>query len=397
MVDSSATHNFITEAEARRLRLRWEKDLGRMKAVNSVALPIVGLVKQTMIKFGGWKCHVDFVVVKMDDFDVVLGIEFLLEHQVIPMPSTKCLVITGSFPIVVQEDIRQPNGFKMLSAIKLDKIPTHEEPLSTTILLGALGKLGETVPKDTLCVSEKCHGMMPNSWPKSLSMRRRTDHGIESPSKVKAPANNAYRTMPLELAVLQKQSKKLLEEDIQWGGNVECQAAFNGLKQATIEGSSLGVVDATKPPKVKAEQFNCMVKEYLHHFVDGRQKNWVQLLNVAQFGHSAQIDLLIKRNLFEIKGSRHYVLSLLIDGPYVGNNPQVHIVEKEWEQMADIARVCLEEASRSMEERVDQKRCSIELEWMAKLSINGATTSYDYLSTWNRKKIEESKKSLLIE
>ena len=104
MVDSGATHNFITETEARRLGLRWERDSGKMKAVNSIALPIVGLVKRTTIKLGGWRGPVDFVVVKMDDFDVVLGMEFLLEHQVIPMPSAKCLVITGSFPTVVQAE-----------------------------------------------------------------------------------------------------------------------------------------------------------------------------------------------------------------------------------------------------------------------------------------------------
>ncbi|KAA0058247.1 reverse transcriptase [Cucumis melo var. makuwa] len=122
----------------------------------------------------------------------------------------------------------------------------------------------------------------------------------------------------------------LKEEDIQWGGNLECQAIFNGLKQATIEGPSLGVADATKPPKVEAEQFN------------------------SQFSHSAQTDSLIKRSQFETKGSRHFVLPPLTYGPYVGNNPQVHRVEKKWDQMADIARVCLEEASRPMKERVDQ-------------------------------------------
>ncbi|KAA0061814.1 Asp_protease_2 domain-containing protein [Cucumis melo var. makuwa] len=106
MIDSGATHNFIIEVEARCLRLCWEKDSERMKAVNSVALPIVGLVKRTTIKLGGWKGPVDFVVVKMDDFDVVLGMEFLLEHQVIRMPSAKCLAITESFPTVVQADIR---------------------------------------------------------------------------------------------------------------------------------------------------------------------------------------------------------------------------------------------------------------------------------------------------
>ncbi|KAA0046345.1 uncharacterized protein E5676_scaffold426G00520 [Cucumis melo var. makuwa] len=86
MVDSGATHNFITEEEVRRLKLCWEKDSGRMKAVNSIALPIVGLVKQTMIKLRKWKGPVDFVVVKIDDFDVELGMEFLLKSYQCPQP-----------------------------------------------------------------------------------------------------------------------------------------------------------------------------------------------------------------------------------------------------------------------------------------------------------------------
>ncbi|KAA0062586.1 reverse transcriptase [Cucumis melo var. makuwa] len=159
------------------------------------------------------------------------------------------------------------------------------------------------------------------------------------------------------------------------------QAAFDGRKQTTIERPSLGVVDANKPLKVKAEQFNCMLEEYLYHFVDGRQRNWVQMLNVVQFDHDAQTDLLIRRSQFEIDDSRHVVFPPVIDGPYVGNNPQVHRVEKEWEQMADIARVYLEEASRPMEERVDQKQCPTKFEWM----------------TWNTKKIEKSRRSLLTE
>ncbi|TYK27741.1 RNA-directed DNA polymerase-like protein [Cucumis melo var. makuwa] len=52
-----------------------------MKVVNSIVLPLVRLVKQTMIKLRGWNSLVDFLVVKMDNFEVVLGIEFLLEHQ----------------------------------------------------------------------------------------------------------------------------------------------------------------------------------------------------------------------------------------------------------------------------------------------------------------------------
>ena len=83
MVDSGATHNFITVVETRRLSLNWKKNTRKMKVMNSTALPVIGLVKRTMIQLGGWSGPVDFVVVGMDDFDVVLGMEFLLEHQVI--------------------------------------------------------------------------------------------------------------------------------------------------------------------------------------------------------------------------------------------------------------------------------------------------------------------------
>ncbi|KAA0058239.1 uncharacterized protein E6C27_scaffold274G005640 [Cucumis melo var. makuwa] len=449
--------------EARRLRLRWEKDSGRMKVVNSVVLPIIGLVKQTMIKLEGWKGSVDFVVVKMDDFDVVLGMEFLLE-QVIPMPSARCLVITGSFPTVVQADIRQPNGFKMISAMQLDKNHAQEEPPSVKIPLGALGKMEETIPKDTLCVPEKgksayeeclshdatelsCtsktveeivrekHFTKSNIRPRHCRVKATKVEGLEATCVTglrayefpMAPFNLTNNAKGGKYCSMQRQKNvlghvmgfhqivvgkrkiaitldgripKSIKELRSYPGLADSNrqfAAFNGLKQATIEGPSLGVADTTKPPKVEAEQFNCMLKEYLHHFVDGRQKNWVQLLYVAQFGNSAQTDSLIKRSQFEIKDSRHSVLLPLTDGPYVGNNPQVHIVEKEWEQMPENTRVCLEEASRPMEERVDQKRCPIDFKWMTKLSIKDTTTSCDYLSTWNRKNIDELKKSLLTE
>ncbi|KAA0056159.1 Asp_protease domain-containing protein [Cucumis melo var. makuwa] len=88
-----------------------------MKALNSTILPIVGVAKRAMIKLEGWNGPADFVVAKMNDFDMVLGMEFLLEHQMILMPLAKCLVITEFAPTIVQTDIHQPNGLKMISAM----------------------------------------------------------------------------------------------------------------------------------------------------------------------------------------------------------------------------------------------------------------------------------------
>ncbi|KAL0549208.1 hypothetical protein IC582_013689 [Cucumis melo] len=210
MVDSGATHNFITEIEAKRLNLRWEKDAGRMKAVNSAALPIIGLVKRTMIRLGGWSGLVDFVVVKMDDFDVVLGMEFLLEHQVILMPLAKCLVITGPTPSVVQTDLRQPDGLKMISAMQLKKGLSRDEPTFMAIPLNSSENSGETVPTEIVRVLEKYRDVMPDSFPKSLPPRRMIDHEIELVPGTKPRAKNAYRMAPPELAELRKQLDELL-------------------------------------------------------------------------------------------------------------------------------------------------------------------------------------------
>ncbi|KAA0058256.1 gag-asp_proteas domain-containing protein [Cucumis melo var. makuwa] len=93
----------------------------------------------------------------MDDFDVVLEMEFLLEHQVIPMPSAKCLVITGSFSTIMQANIRQPNGFKVISAMQLDKSLIQEEPPFLAILLGTLEKTRGDSPQ----IHSMCPGEVP--------------------------------------------------------------------------------------------------------------------------------------------------------------------------------------------------------------------------------------------
>ncbi|KAA0051480.1 RNA-directed DNA polymerase-like protein [Cucumis melo var. makuwa] len=340
--------------------------------------------------------------------------------------------------------------------MQLDESRAQGEPPSVEILLGALEKPGETVPKDTLCVPEKCHGVMPSSWPKSSSRRRRTDHGIEPPSEAKAHAKNAYRMAPPELARLRKPSKMLwntgFSRSVQapYGAHVpalkrrdrspqqhidrrtqskltvrrkcplpmftrrgdyprgvkhlpksddrprQCRVRTTkakGLEKNCVTRHEayefpvvpLGLTDAkggkccsvqdqvSVPIHVGechqggssreedtqwSENLECRVAsmlEHLHHRADGRQENWVQLLKVTQFGYSAQTDSLIKRSLFEIEDKRHSVLPLIADAPCLGDRPQVHRVGEECEQMANIARVCLEEASRPMEERGDQK------------------------------------------
>lgn len=78
----------------------------------------------------------------MDDFDEVLGMKFLLEHKVIPIPLAKCLVITRCMPTIVHTKIKQSNEMEIISAFQLKKSVAHK----------AVGATKEMTPQDTLCI-----------------------------------------------------------------------------------------------------------------------------------------------------------------------------------------------------------------------------------------------------
>ncbi|KAE8699135.1 Flowering locus K-like proteiny domain [Hibiscus syriacus] len=101
LVDTGATDTFISPEEAMRCGLNVIKEEGQMKAVNSSAVAICGTAKNVKIKLGVWEGEVDFTISPMDDFDVVLGINFMISARVIPMPSTSCLMLLGEIPCVV--------------------------------------------------------------------------------------------------------------------------------------------------------------------------------------------------------------------------------------------------------------------------------------------------------
>ncbi|TYK01760.1 reverse transcriptase [Cucumis melo var. makuwa] len=111
---------------------------------------------------------------------------------------------------------------------------------------------------------------------------------------------------------------------------------------------------------VKLLSDSTALEEYLRHFVNARQKNWVQLLDVAQFYFNAQTSSSTGRSPFEIVSGRQPVLPHLIDHPFAGKNPQALNFTKEWKQTNDIARAYLEKTSKRMKKWADKKRRPLE-------------------------------------
>ncbi|KAH9625103.1 hypothetical protein KSS87_018092 [Heliosperma pusillum] len=78
LVDSGATHNYVALRVARDMDIRYTRtEVGELKAVNSSATPIYGVAHGVPLRLGKWKGKAKFMVVDIDDEDVVLGMEFI--------------------------------------------------------------------------------------------------------------------------------------------------------------------------------------------------------------------------------------------------------------------------------------------------------------------------------
>ena len=78
MLDSGATHNFVADWMVQMLGLRVSKCPSKIKIVNSEAKPVLGIAYGVKLKVGEWTGKVNFLVMELDDFDVILGDEFLV-------------------------------------------------------------------------------------------------------------------------------------------------------------------------------------------------------------------------------------------------------------------------------------------------------------------------------
>uniref|UniRef100_A0A2C9WGC9 Aspartic peptidase DDI1-type domain-containing protein n=1 Tax=Manihot esculenta TaxID=3983 RepID=A0A2C9WGC9_MANES len=101
LIDTGATDNFVADSVATRFKLRVQVEKGKIKAVNSEALNTVGVAHAVSCEMGPWKGELTFTVTPLDDFDVVIGMDFLKKARAVPVPAANCLLLMGDKPYVV--------------------------------------------------------------------------------------------------------------------------------------------------------------------------------------------------------------------------------------------------------------------------------------------------------
>ena len=112
LVDNDATHNFVATREASMLGLKLEKDTSRIKAVNSKAQKIQGVAKNVPMQMGDWKGMCSLLCVPLDDFDLILGVDFLLRAKVALIPHLSGLMVLEEKQSCFVKALRAKDGSK---------------------------------------------------------------------------------------------------------------------------------------------------------------------------------------------------------------------------------------------------------------------------------------------
>lgn len=169
-----------------------------MKAVNSQATPIHGLAKSVPLKMGAWVGRINLLAVPLDDFRVILGMDFLRQTKAVPMPFVDSLGMFGECPCFVPVSTRKDEG-KMISALQLKKgLRKGELTYLATLRIEPGDQDHSTVPHQVLQVLEEFKDVMPKELPKALPPRRPIDHQIELVPGATPPARGPYRMSPPE-------------------------------------------------------------------------------------------------------------------------------------------------------------------------------------------------------
>ncbi|XP_008230434.1 PREDICTED: uncharacterized protein K02A2.6-like [Prunus mume] len=174
LVDTGASHNFMSVQEAKRLGYRVSKEAGSMKTVNSTAKSIDGVARGVELHIAAWKGVADFSVILMDDYDVVLGMEFMDEVKAFPIPfyNTMCIAQGGTMPCMVPV-VRQQGKSKLLSAMQLSKSWKKGEPMFlATMKMDIVEKEVQPIPKAMKAILKEFADVMPKELPKTLPPKR---------------------------------------------------------------------------------------------------------------------------------------------------------------------------------------------------------------------------------
>ncbi|KAL0313603.1 UNVERIFIED_CONTAM: hypothetical protein Sradi_5759600 [Sesamum radiatum] len=174
MLDTGSTHNFVADREIQKLGLTLAQHSSRIKAMNSEAKPIQG-VASVDLKVGSWTGKCNLMAVPLDDFDVILGMDFMLLTSAMVIPYLSGLFIAyancTSFvqDIYLQDSIRSAEKKDtLMSPLQVKNGLRHGELIYLAALIEIKSDVVQEVPDEVAEVLEEFKDVFPPELPKKL-------------------------------------------------------------------------------------------------------------------------------------------------------------------------------------------------------------------------------------
>ena len=148
----------------------------------------------------------------LDDFQVILRMEFMHTAKLVPMLFLNPLcMMGGNDPYVVPVSRRGTKDPQQISTLQLKK-GVHKDELIFVAAVKLEPLDGEAIHEPTIVANilKEFTDIMPLELPETLPPCRGVDHYIEPKPEVKPPMRPPYRMPPPELAKLRKQLDELL-------------------------------------------------------------------------------------------------------------------------------------------------------------------------------------------
>ncbi|KAF3778947.1 hypothetical protein EJ110_NYTH42439 [Nymphaea thermarum] len=94
LMDTGVTHNFVASFLVEHFGLVVKPNASHVKAINAIPSATDGEAEAVRTEVGPWLGKCNFIVCTLDDFDVMLDVEFLIQAKVTVWPHLKSLVIS---------------------------------------------------------------------------------------------------------------------------------------------------------------------------------------------------------------------------------------------------------------------------------------------------------------
>jgi len=117
LVDSGATHNFVNEEVAKRLGLQAEQKENMFKAVNSSVERVQGVAQKISLRIGEWAGVSDFTIVPLDDFEVVIGQDFMKKEKAVLLPHLNSFAFLAREKPIHVRTTKKAGGGRKVTAV----------------------------------------------------------------------------------------------------------------------------------------------------------------------------------------------------------------------------------------------------------------------------------------